>query len=56
LRFADGQDAAVVADLYDRFAFEASMIDRFQDVADARQRALLGTSSSRGRRYFHPSK
>jgi len=26
------------ADLYDRFAFEASMIDRFQDVADARQR------------------
>jgi len=40
LRFADGQDGAVVADLCDRFAFEASLIDRFQDAADARERAL----------------
>jgi DNA-binding CsgD family transcriptional regulator len=40
LRFADGQDDGVVADLCDRFAFEASLIDRFQDVADARERAL----------------
>ena len=40
LRFADGQEAAIVADLCDRFAFEASLIDRFEDAADARERAL----------------
>jgi len=40
LRFADGQDAVVVADICDKFAFEASLIDRFQDAADARERAL----------------
>jgi DNA-binding CsgD family transcriptional regulator/tetratricopeptide (TPR) repeat protein len=40
LRFADGQEAGVIADLCDRFAFEVSLIDRFQDAADARERAL----------------
>ena len=40
LRSAAGADPAVAAQLYDGLAFEASLIDRFQDAADARIRAL----------------
>ncbi len=41
LRFADGEDAATVAALYDGLANEASLVDRWQDAADARQAALV---------------
>jgi DNA-binding CsgD family transcriptional regulator/tetratricopeptide (TPR) repeat protein len=40
LRCSSGAEPAVAAELYDGLAFEASLIDRFQDAADARIRAL----------------
>src|SRR5215469_9287191 len=40
LRFTDGADPAAAASLYDGFAYEASLLDRWQEAADARQRAL----------------
>ena len=40
LRFADGTDAATRAGLNDGFAREAALLDRWQDAADARERAL----------------
>jgi DNA-binding CsgD family transcriptional regulator/tetratricopeptide (TPR) repeat protein len=40
LRFADPADPATVAGLYDGFAYEASLLDRWQEAADARMRAL----------------
>ena len=40
LRFTDGADPATVADLHDRFAYEASLLDHWQEAADARERAL----------------
>src|SRR5262245_9466892 len=40
LRFADPADPATVAGLYDGFAYEASLLDRWQETADARMRAL----------------
>ena len=40
LRFADGTDPAAVAGLCDGFAYEASLLDRWQEAADARERAL----------------
>lgn len=40
LRFADGADPATVAGLLDAFAYEASLIGRWQEAADARDRAL----------------
>jgi len=40
LRFADETDRATVACLLDGFAWEASLLDRWQDSADARDRAL----------------
>jgi DNA-binding CsgD family transcriptional regulator/tetratricopeptide (TPR) repeat protein len=40
LRFTDGADPATVASLYDGFAYEASLLDRWQEAADARERAL----------------
>jgi DNA-binding CsgD family transcriptional regulator/tetratricopeptide (TPR) repeat protein len=40
LRFGEGEDPAVLADLYDRLAFERSLIDRWQDAADAGEHAL----------------
>jgi DNA-binding CsgD family transcriptional regulator/tetratricopeptide (TPR) repeat protein len=40
LRFADRADPATVAGLYDGFAYEASLLDRWQEAADARERAL----------------
>lgn len=40
LRFADGADPAAVARLYDAFAYEAWLLDRCQEAADARERAL----------------
>lgn len=40
LRFADGESPAVVAHLYDRLAYEASLVDRWQEAADARLAAL----------------
>jgi len=41
LRFADPADPATVAGLYDGFAYEASLLDRWQEAADARERALI---------------
>ncbi len=40
LRFTNGADAATVAGLYDGFAYEASLLDHWQQAADARERAL----------------
>jgi DNA-binding CsgD family transcriptional regulator/tetratricopeptide (TPR) repeat protein len=40
LRFAHGADPATVAGLYDGFAYEASLLDHWQEAADARERAL----------------
>jgi tetratricopeptide (TPR) repeat protein len=40
LRFAAEADPAIVAGLYDGLAYEVSLLDRLQDAADARQRAL----------------
>ena len=40
LRFADQADPATAAALHDGFAYEASLLDRWQEVADARERAL----------------
>jgi DNA-binding CsgD family transcriptional regulator/tetratricopeptide (TPR) repeat protein len=40
LRFADGADAAALAGLYDGFAYEVSVLDRWQDAVEARQRAM----------------
>ena len=40
LRFAQHADPAVVADLYDRLAFQNTLIDRWQGAADALERAL----------------
>jgi DNA-binding CsgD family transcriptional regulator/tetratricopeptide (TPR) repeat protein len=40
LRFAQHADPATVASLYDGFAYEASLLDRWQEAADARERAL----------------
>lgn len=40
LRHAAWADTAAVARLYDGFAYEASLLDRWQEAADARERAL----------------
>ena len=40
LRFMDGTDPATVASLYDGFAYEASLLDRWQEAAGAGERAL----------------
>ena len=40
LRFTDGADPATAASLHDGFAYEASLLDRWQEAADARERAL----------------
>jgi DNA-binding CsgD family transcriptional regulator len=40
LRFAGGADSALVAGLYEGLAGEAALLDRGQDAADARERAL----------------
>ncbi len=40
LRCSAAAEPAVAAELHDGLAFEASLIDRFQDAADARMRAL----------------
>ena len=40
LRFADQAEPATVASLHDGFAYEASLLDRWQEAADARERAL----------------
>ena len=40
LRFAGGADSALVARLYEGLAGEATVLDRGQDAADARERAL----------------
>jgi DNA-binding CsgD family transcriptional regulator/tetratricopeptide (TPR) repeat protein len=40
LRFAAGTGPATLAALYDGLAFEASLVDRWQDAADAGERAL----------------
>ncbi|HEY2304631.1 MAG TPA: AAA family ATPase [Streptosporangiaceae bacterium] len=40
LRFADQADPATAASLHDSFAYEASLLDRWQEAADARERAL----------------
>ncbi|HEY9243213.1 MAG TPA: AAA family ATPase [Streptosporangiaceae bacterium] len=40
LRFASGLDARDLAALYDAFAYEAGLLDRWQDAADAREQAL----------------
>jgi DNA-binding CsgD family transcriptional regulator/tetratricopeptide (TPR) repeat protein len=40
LRFADPADPATVAGLYDGFAYEVSLLDRWQEAARARRRAL----------------
>jgi DNA-binding CsgD family transcriptional regulator/tetratricopeptide (TPR) repeat protein len=40
LRFTDGADPAGVAGLYDGFAYEASLLDRWQESAEARGQAL----------------
>jgi DNA-binding CsgD family transcriptional regulator/tetratricopeptide (TPR) repeat protein len=40
LRFTDGADPATAASLLDGFAYEASLLDRWQEAADARERAL----------------
>jgi DNA-binding CsgD family transcriptional regulator/tetratricopeptide (TPR) repeat protein len=40
LRFADQADPATAAGLHDGFAYEASLLDRWQEAAEARERAL----------------
>jgi DNA-binding CsgD family transcriptional regulator/tetratricopeptide (TPR) repeat protein len=40
LRFASAADPATVAGLYDGLASEVSLLERWQDAADARERAL----------------
>ena len=40
LRVTDGADPATVASLYDSFAYEASLLDRWQEAADAWEQAL----------------
>src|SRR6516164_388437 len=40
LRFAHAADPATAASLYDGFAYEVSLMDRWQEAADARGRAL----------------
>ncbi len=40
LRFSAEADPAIVAGLYDELAYEVTLLDRLQDAADARQRAL----------------
>ena len=40
LRFADQADPATAASLHDGFAYEASLLDRWQEAAGARERAL----------------
>jgi len=40
LRFATGADPAMVAGLYEGFAYELSLVDRWEDAADAGERAL----------------
>ncbi len=40
LRFTRGADPATVATLYDGFAYEASLLDRWQEAAGACERAL----------------
>ena len=40
LRFAGGADSALVAGLYEGLAGEAALLDRWQEAADARERAL----------------
>jgi DNA-binding CsgD family transcriptional regulator/tetratricopeptide (TPR) repeat protein len=40
LRFTDGADPATAASLHDGFAYEASLLDHWQEAADARERAL----------------
>ncbi len=40
LRFTDGTDPAAVASLHDGFAYEASLLDHWQEAAAARERAL----------------
>ena len=40
LRFTAGADPAMVADLHDSFAYEVSLLDRWQEAADAREQAL----------------
>jgi DNA-binding CsgD family transcriptional regulator/tetratricopeptide (TPR) repeat protein len=40
LLFADQADPATAAGLHDGFAYEASLLDRWQEAADARERAL----------------
>ena len=40
LRFSDGADPATAAGLYDGFAYAASLLDRWQEAAGARERAL----------------
>ena len=40
LRFTAGADPATAAALYDGFAYEASLLDHWQEAADARERAL----------------
>ena len=40
LRFAGLADPATVAGLHDGFAYEASLLDRWHEAADARERAL----------------
>ena len=40
LRFTDGADPATVAGLYDGFAYEVSLLDRWLEAAEACERAL----------------
>jgi DNA-binding CsgD family transcriptional regulator/tetratricopeptide (TPR) repeat protein len=40
LRFAAGEDPTTAARLNDAFAYEAGLLDRWQDAVDARERAL----------------
>jgi len=40
LRFADQAEPATAAALHDGFAYEASLLDRWQEAAEARERAL----------------
>jgi DNA-binding CsgD family transcriptional regulator/tetratricopeptide (TPR) repeat protein len=40
LRCTEGADLATIASLHDGFAYEASLLDHWQDAADARERAL----------------
>ncbi len=40
LRFPEGAGAAALAGLYDAFGYEASLLDRWRDAVEARERAL----------------